>query len=153
MRSSAVNVKTSCDEYGNNITQSDASGTVFKGNFIVAEGDVLFINVVTISAQKNKTLTTTIRDLEPGESCTMPIAISTGELTLPQTSRNEVVWYSINLDPGLFTIKSTNYNYFSMYMYDSCDTENYLASSQYDNDNSGYTLSYQVTTPILLFET
>ena len=147
MRSSAVNVKTSCDEYGNNITQSDASGTVFKGNFIVAEGDVLFINVVTISAQKNKTLTTTIRDLEPGESCTMPIAISTGELTLPQTSRNEVVWYSINLDPGMFTIQSTNYNYFSMYMYDSCDTENYLAASQYDNDNSGYTLSYQVTTP------
>lgn len=145
-RSTAVNVKTSCDEYGNNITQSDASGTIFKGSFVVAEGDVLYINVVTVSAQENKTLTTTIRDLEPGESCTLPIEITTGEITLPQTSRNKVVWYGIKLNPGLFSIKSTNYNYFSMYLFDSCDTDNYLATSQYDNSNSGYSLTYNIET-------
>lgn len=144
-RSSAVKVLTNCDEYGNNITQSSADGTIFKGDFIVAEGDVLYINVVTISAQENKTLSLAIRELEPGESCSTPIYITTGELTLPVVARNTPVWYSIILEPGEFSVMSDNYNYFSMYLYDSCEAETYMASSQYDGSISGYSLKFNIT--------
>lgn len=145
-RSSSVIVKTTCEEYGNNITSSDASGTIFKGNFVVAEGDKLYINVVTISAQEGKTLNLAIRDLEPGEGCSTPITITTGELTLPIVDRNNPVWYSIYLNPGAFSVKSSNYGYFDMYLYDSCNTDNYLTYTEYDYNAGGYTLKYDITT-------
>ena len=140
-----MKVLTNCDEYGNNIIQSNADGTTFKGEFVVAEGDVLYINVVTISAQENKTLSLAIRELEPGESCSTPIYITTGELTLPIAARNTPVWYSIILEPGEFSVKSDNYNYFSMYLYDSCEADTYMAASEYDGSISGYSLKFNIT--------
>ncbi len=145
-RSSAVKVLTNCDEYGNNITQSSADGTIFSGSFVVNEGDVLFINVVTISAQADKSLTLEMRELNPGEACSNPIDITPGELTLPIVSRSNPVWYAIELGQGELSITSDNYNYFSMYLYDNCDATNYLASSQYDSEASGYSLKYAVVT-------
>lgn len=145
-RSSAVKVLTNCDEYGNNITQTGADGTIFRGSFVINEGDVIFINVVTISAQSGKSLTLEIRDLNPGEACDNPIDITPGELTLPIVSRSNPVWYAIELGQGELSISSDNYNYFSMFLYDSCDATNYLASSQYDSQVSGYSLKYTVVT-------
>lgn len=144
-RYSAVYVKTNCEEYGNNITSSNADGTIFEGNFIADEGDVFYINVVTLSAQEGKKLSISTRDLQPGESCTTPIEITTGELTIPIVNRSNPIWYSIILEPGEFSITSSNYQYFSMYMYDNCDTDTYIASSQYDNATSGYSLKFTVT--------
>lgn len=143
-RASTVKVLTNCNDYGTVITQSNSEGTTFNGSFVVTEGDVLFINVLTISAQEGKTLTTSIRDLNPGESCTYPIVVTPGELTLPIVSRSNPVWYSIKLEPGEFSITSSNYNYFSMYLYENCDATSYIASSSYDYNNSGYSLKYNV---------
>lgn len=146
-RSSSVIVKTSCDAYGNNITQSNADGTTFNGDFAVTEGDIIYINVVTLSVQTNKSLILAIRDLNPGEACSYPIHITTGEITLPIAGRNSAVWYTIALKPGEFTITSSNYEYFSMYLFDSCEAtvnNNYLATSQYDSNSAGYTLKYNI---------
>ena len=145
-RSSAVKVLTDCDEYGNNIVQSGSESTIFLGEFVVNEGDVLLINVVTITAQIGKTLTIASRELNPGESCDNPINITPGELTLPIVSRSNPVWYAIQLEPGDFSIKSSNYNYFSMYLYDSCEAINELATSQYDSSISAYSLKYAIPT-------
>lgn len=145
-RQSAVNVLTSCDAYPTNITKSSAEGTIFEGSFVMNEGDVMFINVVPISAQSDKTLTLTMRDLNPGEACSNPIDITPGELKLPITSRTSPVWYGIQLEVGTFSITSTNYEYYSMSLYDSCDATNYLANSQYDGEAMGYSLKYDVTT-------
>lgn len=74
--SSMVYVKEdNCSNYPTAIIQTGESGTVFNGQFIVAEGDVLYINVVTLTAQSEKSLSIEMFDLQPGESCTTPIVI------------------------------------------------------------------------------
>ena len=147
-RYSSVKVLTDCDEYGTEIIQTSSEGSVFKGSFVVNAGDVLYINVLTLSAQAGKKLTIELAELQPGESCSLPIEIVPGELTLPIVeSRNNPVWYGIQLEPGEFSIKSvSSSNYFSMTMYDGCDTDSYLAMSSYDYDSNGYSLVYNVLT-------
>ena len=108
----------------------------------------MYINVLTLTAQAGKKLTIELAELQPGESCSLPIEIVPGELTLPIVeSRNNPVWYGIQLEPGEFSIKSvSSSNYFSMTMYDGCDTDSYLAMSSYDYDSNGYSLVYNVLT-------
>ena len=143
---SSVRVLTDCNEYGTEIIQTNASTSYFEGSFVASKDDVLYIRVLTLTAQSDRKLTIKTADLLPGESCTTPIAITSGEVTLPAgASRNNPVWYSIDLEPGEFSIKSQSYNdYFSMSMYENCDSEYALATSTYTDEC--YILSYDVTT-------
>lgn len=133
-----------CSDYGTNITKSNESGTIFNGQFIVTAGEVLYINVVTLSAQDNKTLTIEEKELEPGESCSNPIVIDEeGEIIFPESSRSMPVWYSVELGAGDFSVSSNNY--ISLSLYDSCDATSYLATSNYIYDYETYIGTYELT--------
>lgn len=137
-----------CSLYGTNITKSSESGTTFNGQFIVTEGEVLYINVVTLSAQEDKTLTIEEKELEAGESCSNPIVIDEeGEIIFPATSRSQPMWYSVELGVGDFSVSS--HSYISLSLYDSCNATSPLAISNYTYDyetyETTYALSYTVT--------
>lgn len=137
-----------CSLYGTNITKSSESGTTFNGQFIVTEGEVLYINVVTLSAQEDKTLTIEEKELEAGESCSNPIVIDEeGEIIFPATSRSQPMWYSVELGVGDFSVSS--HSYISLSLYDSCNATSPLATSNYTYDyetyETTYALSYTVT--------
>lgn len=144
--SSSIKVLTDCNEYGNEIMQTSSEGSVFKGSFVVNNGDILYIKVVTISAQTDKKLTIETTELAPGESCTNPIEITPGELILHTgATRNNPVWYSINLEPGTFSVTSQgSYDYFGMTLYDSCDATYELATTSYYDEK--YALTYDIQT-------
>lgn len=140
---------TDCTMYGTTIMKSENNGssstTIFKGQTIVNEGNVIYIQVKTVSAQEGKNLTLTLRDLQPGEGCTSPLEIEPGTFTLLSGATNsQPAWYGIQLEPGAFSVTSTQY--FSMELYDSCDTSSPLASSTFDSSTYGYKLTYNIQT-------
>ena len=135
---------TDCNLYFTTIMTSGPDGTIFSGNTIVTEGTTIYIRVKTITAQPDKKLTLNIRDLLPGEGCSSPIEIQPGIIRLQETTYNKPVWYSIELEPGVFSVTSTNY--FTMELYESCDSEIPLAYSSYDYNSSGYALTYNIMT-------
>lgn len=143
--SSMVSVKEGdCSGYATAIIKTGESGTVFNGQFIVSEGDVLYINVVTLSAQSGKSLSIEILDLEPGESCSNPIIIEEeGEIIFPESSRALPVWYSVELGMGDFSVSSTSY--ISLSLYDNCDATSPLAISNYIYDYETYIGTYLLT--------
>lgn len=133
-----------CSLYGTNITQSSSAGTTFNGQFIVTAGEVLYINVVTLSAQENKTLTIEEQELEAGESCSNPIVIDEeGEIIFPATSRSQPMWYSVELGVGDFSVSS--HSYISLSLYDSCDATSPLATSNYTYNYETYEATYALS--------
>lgn len=140
-----------CESSGHTIIKTDGLGnTWFEGAFVVSPENVVLINVRTISLHPDKSLTLSVRDLLPGEACSNPIVLEqAGELELPVVSRNNPVWYELNLDPGMLRIYSDDY--FSMSLYDSCDSDIALTSSVYDYDTEAgkgqYLLEYDVQNP------
>lgn len=140
--SSMVYVKEdNCSNYATAIIKTGESGSVFNGQFIVAEGDVLYINVVTLTAQSEKSLSIEMFDLQPGESCATPIVIEEeGSIIFPESSRSVPVWYSVELGAGDFSVSSSSY--ISLSLYDSCDAVSYLAMSNYIYDYETYIGTY-----------
>lgn len=141
--SSIVVYTDGCESYGTNISSAGEEGVVFEGSFVVSQNDVIIINVNQITLNQDKTLTISIRDLEPGEACDKPINIEQeGDFELAKASRQSPVWYSIYLMPGNFCISSTEY--FSMSMYESCESSSPLAVSNYNYDYETYTGDYRL---------
>ena len=66
---------------------TEGGETIFRGTFNVAEGDKVYVNVVSLSAQPNKTVTLELVDFKPGESSLMPIPLKAGEVIVPESSR------------------------------------------------------------------
>lgn len=146
-KSSLVSVKTGdCSAYPVGIIQSNSDGTWFEGKFVVQKDDVLYINIVTCSAQTGRKLNIGIRDLLPGEACSLPIALAEGEVTFPEANRSLPVWYNIRLQPGDFSISSESA--FTLSMYRDCEDANSVAQSGYyydpETEKSEYRLTYTV---------
>lgn len=128
-QSSMVSVQREGDMYPVDIIKTDSEGSEFSGQFSVAEGETLYVKVTTLSAQSGKTVTFEIRDFEPGESSTTPIELKNGENTLMEATRQNSVWYYINLNVG--SIKVTSKDYFMMSLYKGDDLNTVLATSTY----------------------
>lgn len=148
-KSSSVFVKSGdCSAYPVNITQTNSDGTWFEGQFVVEKDDVLLINIVTCSVQADKKLTLAIRDLPPGEACSLPIALTPGEVTFQEATRSNPVWYAISLQPG--DLKVASANAFTLSLFKECNETTPLAQSNYYYDSTGesnseYRLEYEVT--------
>lgn len=148
-KSSMVSVKTdNCSNYANNIIKSSSAGSTFLGQFVVSEGDIIYINVTTLSVQTDRSLIISLRDLEAGESCSTPLPLAEGEFTFPEATRDMPVWYSITLKEGDFSVTSSSY--IDCALYDNCETSSALATSSYSYNYESYTgcyaLNYNVTT-------
>lgn len=147
-KSSFVSVKTgACSAYPVSIIQTSSDGTWFKGSFVVQKEDVLYINIITCTAQTGRKLNIGIRDLVPGEACSLPIALTPGEFTFPEATRSLPVWYDIRLQPGDFSVASESA--FTLSLYKACGDANSLAQSNYyydqESEKSEYKLAYEVT--------
>ena len=142
---SMISYATDCNNYFTTIQYSEGGTTIFSGKTIVTEGTTVYILVQTVTAQADRVLTVGIRDLEPGEGCAAPIEVQPGVVRLQATTYDKPVWYGIQLEPGVFTVSGNDYFY--MELYDSCDTNSYLAYSSYDSaSGSGYKLVYNIQT-------
>lgn len=126
----------------------EGSETVFQGSFNVAEGDSVFINVVTVSAQADRSLICTISDLQPGEASTKPIRLENGDIDIPEVSRTSPVWYSVVLAPGdsVCVMSATN-SYMYATLYDSTDVNTPLEYTRYkyssDYTETSYYIAYK----------
>lgn len=128
---------------------SNNDGT-YSGTFPVNKDSEVIVMVVLPSAQEDKTVNLSVRDLLPGESSSMPIVIEhSGEgfdYLFPEVrSRLNQKWYSIQLYPGEFSI-STTQNYFQMTLHKADDVETQLASAitDWNADPVVYSLTYEV---------
>lgn len=122
--------------------------TAFVGTYNVSKGDEIIVMVQLPAVQTGKTVTLNVRDLLPGESSTMAIALehqnADFEYTFPKVSnRNNAMWYSIQLNEGEFNIKSDDY--FSMELYKADDPATRLTYSSTDWETYTYYLTYNVT--------
>lgn len=134
------------------ITKSDSEGTLFYGDFVASEGDIFYVEVVTLSAQEGKKVMFNLRDFEPGESSDNPIELTIGENTLKSATRQNPVWYYADLDKGELKITADASNYYMMSVYKSDDLNTVLATSNYVSGSApdyigSYELSYEVETP------
>lgn len=146
---SSVSVKVGdCSAYPVYIMQTNSEGTWFEGQFIVQKDDILYINIITCTVQSDKKLSIAIRDLQPGEACSVPIPLPFEEVTFPEATRSNPIWYAINLQPGEF--KVTSENPFTLNLYGGCDETTPLAQTNYFYDSntgtSEYKLAYTVPT-------
>lgn len=135
-----------------NITKSDSEGTLFYGDFVASEGDIFYVEVVTLSAQEGKKVMFNLRDFEPGESSDNPIELTIGENTLKSATHQNPVWYYADLDNGELKITADASNYYMMSVYKSDDLNTVLATSNYVSGSApdyigSYELSYEVETP------
>lgn len=142
-KSSSVSVKAGdCSSYPVGIIQSNSEGTWFEGKFVVRKDDVLYVNVVTCSAQTGKNLNFAIRDLKPGEAVSLPLRLFPGKINLPESNRNLPVWYLIDLQPGELDIVSENS--FAMSLYIEGEESTPVAQTQYGYDPESSTSEYKL---------
>lgn len=121
----------------------EGSETSFKGSFNVNEGDIAYIHVVTLTAQKDRTLTCYVADLQPGEAASCPIPLKEGETIVPEASYNNPIWYSVELTQGELDIEGkTSNDYFYGVLYPADDTNSAVAYSSSTWDSSTNTVTY-----------
>lgn len=149
-QSSMVSVQREGETYPYNIIQTGSEGTEFYGEFSVSEGEAIYVKVVTLSAQSDKSVKFEIRDFEQGESSTCPIELKNGENTLPEASRELPVWYYADLEAGNFSVTSNDY--YMMTLYKADDLDNALATSTYVYGTApdyigSYVLNYTIDEP------
>lgn len=134
------------DGYPQNITTyggQEGGETYFQGRFNVVEGDKVYINVVTLSAQKDRTITCTISDLQPGEAASNPLPLTVGEIIVPEASRSNPIWYATDLSAGEFSVTGlTENDYFSATLYRSDDLQTAVARSSSSFDPETNKMSY-----------
>lgn len=134
-----------------NVYDGSTSVTTFEGSVVVRAGDKVYINVYSPVLQTEKTLTVSLRDLEPGEDISNPIALTPGENLLPAATRSTPIWYSINLqDYFNLSVEAMEKNTpFSLELYraDNLNSSVAYSSVRYDEaDNYApwYYLNYAV---------
>ncbi len=144
---SMVSVKEgSCTAYPTSLF--DYNNYIFKGSLAATAGKEYYINVVTFSAQADKTLSIAIRDYEPGESCANPMELPEGDIFLPLSKPTTPIWFYVDLLNGYeLKVESVDYDYFDMAIYNDCAATSYLATSEYyyNDENYGYRLIYTAT--------
>ena len=148
--SSTVRVLREGDSMPVDITTSNSEETMFFGKFGAKQGDVFYVQVVTLSAQKGKKVTFNLRDYEPGESSDNPIELVVGENQLKEATRQNPIWYYADLAEGDLKITADANNYYIMSLYSADDLTKSLALSSYvydENYNGSYDLTYTVETP------
>lgn len=150
-QSSTVRVWRETDSYPVDITKSSSDGTIFDGNFIASQGEVFYVEVITLSSQEGKTVTFNLRDFEPGESSDNPIELVVGENTLKSATRQNPVWYYADLDKGELKVTADAPNYYMMSLYKSDNLNSVLAASNYVYGSAPdyigyYELTYDVET-------
>lgn len=121
-------------------------GESMRGKYAVKAGTAIYVNLKTLTAQRDKKITFNSRQAEEGEICSNPIMLKPGETELSgKATRSVPIWYGISLAPGSFSISSASYFQASLVM--DCDTEESVAETKYDYETGGYVLSYQITEP------
>lgn len=148
--SSTVRVLREGDSMPVDITTSNSEETMFFGKFGAKQGDVFYVQVVTLSAQKDKKVTFNLRDYEPGESSDNPIELVVGENQLKEATSQNPIWYYADLAEGDLKITADANNYYIMSLYSADDLTKSLALSSYvydENYNGSYDLTYTVETP------
>ena len=148
--SSTVRVLREGDSMPVDITTSNSEETMSFGKFGAKQGDVFYVQVVTLSAQKGKKVTFNLRDYEPGESSDNPIELVVGENQLKEATRQNPIWYYADLAEGDLKITADANNYYIMSLYSADDLTKSLALSSYvydENYNGSYDLTYTVETP------
>lgn len=141
-------VSLTIDGSYNNVTRN-TDGT-YSGTYPVNKDSEVIVKVTLPSAQEGKTVNISVRDLLPGESSDLPIVIEHDgeefEYTFPEIrDRLNAKWYSIQLNPGTFSITTTQ-SYFNMNLYKADDTNTSLANTTSDwNANPVlYSLTFEV---------
>lgn len=144
----STQVSVTIDGSRNNVG-SNNDGT-YSGTYPVKNGSEVIVMVVLPSAQEDKTINISVRDLLPGESSSLPIVIEHNgeefEYLFPEIrNRLNAKWYSIQLNPGTFKVATTQ-NYFSMDLYKSGNTDQKLATSttNWDANPVMYELAFEV---------
>ena len=144
----STQVSVTIDGSRNNVG-SNNDGT-YSGTYPVKNGSEVIVMVVLPSAQEDKTINISVRDLLPGESSSLPIVLEHNgeefEYLFPEIrNRLNAKWYSIQLNPGTFKVATTQ-NYFSMDLYKSGNTDQKLATSttNWDANPVMYELAFEV---------
>lgn len=149
-QSSTVRVLREGDAAPVDITTSNSEETIFFGKFSAKQGDVFYVQVVTLTVQKGKKVTFNLRDFEAGESSDSPIELVVGENKLKEATRQNPIWYYADLAEGDLKITADADNYYIMSLYNADDLTKSLALSGYvydENYNGSYDLTYTVETP------
>lgn len=148
--SSTVRVLREGDSMPVDITTSNSEETIFFGKFDAKQGDVFYVQVITLSVQKGRTVTFNLRDYEPGESVDNPIELVVGENQLKEATLQNPIWYYADLAEGDLKITADANNYYIMSLYSADNLDNSLAMSGYvydENYNGSYDLTYTIETP------
>lgn len=114
---------------------TEGSETIFRGTFNVVEGDKVYINVISLSAQPEKTVKLELVDFKPGESSSLPIPLMAGEVTVPESSRQTPTWYVVDLKAGSFSVSSkSSSDFFDAQLFAADDLNQPKAFSSYKFD-------------------
>lgn len=125
---------------------TEGGETIFRGTFNVAEGDKVYVNVVSLSAQPNKTVTLELVDFKPGESSLMPIPLKAGEVIVPESSRQTPTWYFVELKAGTFSVCNKNSSdYFDAQLFAEGNLNQPVAMSTYNFNSETNTGCYELT--------
>lgn len=135
-----------CSEDEINVPSNSNGGDTYSQKMMVSKGDIIIVNVRTISPQEGKTLTINLRDFTEGESPETAYPLVIGENKLKAANEAFPVWYYINLGPCDFRIEtSSSANYFWGELYNSSNTSSPLTKSNIDLASDKYVLKYNVT--------
>lgn len=139
-------------ENGTRRWDNATNANIMDATFVVKADQPVFIHVKrVVAAATTNRLNIAVRDLQPGESCTLPIEVESNTISVSNgiSSQNEAVWFKVELIPGDFYVDGFG---FGMYLYNNCDaaTNDYLAQAtymgyDYDTYQYIYKLSYTVT--------
>ena len=111
----------------------------------VNAGDVLLIDVRTLTALSGRQLKVEWREFNPGESPTKPITLIVGENTMQKATPQQPRWYDITLSPCNFIFTTqTSANYFKGYIYEANDLNNFLDESFYQSNATGTDGTYRI---------
>ena len=120
-------------ENGTRRWDNAANASIMDATFVVKANQPVFIHVKrVVHATTTNRLNIAVRDLQPGESCTLPIEVESNTISVSNSfsSQSEAVWFKVELNPGDFYVDGLG---FGMYLYNNCDaaTNDYLAQASY----------------------
>lgn len=111
----------------------------------VNAGDVLLIDVRTLTALSGRELQVIWRDFNPGESPKKPLTLIIGENTMQKATPQQPRWYDIALDACNFIFATqTSADYFKGYIYEANDLNNFIDESFYQSNAAGTDGTYRI---------
>ena len=135
-----------CDADANNIKVTSGNVAVKYSEMLqVSEGDVLLIDVRTLTALTGRELQVIWREFNAGESPKKPLTLIIGENTMQKATPQQPRWYDIALDPCNFSMTTESAaDYFKGYIYEANNLDNFLDESFYQSNAAGTDGTYRI---------